>query len=124
MTAKGAYDLGGSAQLWQPDSIYPLSCMDQYNACFGVFHLLPAVVPDISWPIPYIYSSGGVNDPTFISLSYVLLMILLSFSSIIHLYPSPSSSIAIISSYLIVLFQNCELYLRVSTTKILYGASA
>jgi hypothetical protein len=67
----GPIDLLGASKLIFTDGSQPLVCGDLIAACFGIYPLLPAVVPDLAWPLPFIYLPGHENVPRFTTLQYV-----------------------------------------------------
>jgi hypothetical protein len=68
-TGSGSYELAGSSSLKLANDASTLYCFDPRTICFGINPLLPAVDPDIGWPIPFIYWEQEVER--FIFLAYV-----------------------------------------------------
>jgi hypothetical protein len=58
----GPIDLLGSSRLTFSDEAYPIICTDREYLCYGIYPILPAVDPDLAWPIPFIFVQLNIDE--------------------------------------------------------------
>jgi hypothetical protein len=67
----GPITLQGSSRLIFNDSTNPLICVDLAYACFGIYFLAPALDPDLSWPLPFVFNTEHTGLSRYLTLMYV-----------------------------------------------------